>query len=56
MELLNNKIVVGLIVVVTVYAIIRLLIISNRSSKVYEKQIDQILNSEEYKVKGRFED
>ena len=56
MEFLNNKLLIALVVAVSVYALVRLFLTANKSNKVYKQQVEQILNSDEHKVKGRFED
>ena len=43
------------IVVAALYIFFRFFLGAGRGSDLYERQVEQILSSDEYKVKGRFE-
>lgn len=46
---------IGMVVLATAYVFFRFFVGSRKPVDVYEQQLEQVLNSEEYKVKGRFD-
>ncbi len=55
MALVENKLLLALVGLAVVYIAYRLLFAADRTDKLYQETMESILNSEEYKVKGRFE-
>ncbi len=53
--ILESKLVLWLSAIVIIYVVYRTLIAVNRKGSEYEKELELILNSEEYKVKGKYE-
>ena len=55
MAIVENKLIFAVIGILAAYLLIKMFSKASKSEKVYEKQLDKILNSDENKVKGRFE-
>ena len=55
MAIVENKLLLVLIGLTVVYIAYKLFFTVNKSSKLYEENLDKVMNSDEYKVKGRFE-
>ena len=51
----DSKWLIAIIVLAIAYLTFRIFIGSNKNQKRYQQHIEKILNSEEYKVKGKFE-
>ena len=56
MEFLDHRLLIALAVLAGAYALFRIFAASGKNSRLYEQEIEKIMNSEENKVKGRFED
>ncbi len=54
MEMLDNLILLGMVGIGALYLFFRYFFV-DKNPDVYDQQVEHILNSEEYKVKGRFE-
>jgi hypothetical protein len=52
MNLINNEFLIVAGVTVILYALFRFL---NRTDKDFDKELDEILNSDKYKVKGQYD-
>lgn len=55
MVLVEKKLLFGLIGLAVVYIAYRLFFATDKTEKLYQETVEHILNSEEHKVKGRFE-
>jgi len=55
MAIVENKLIFALIGILAAYLLIKMFNKASKTEKGYEKQLDKILNSDENKVKGRFE-
>ena len=51
----DNKWLIAVIGLAVAYLVFRLLVNAGKSERRYQQHLDKILNSEDYKVKGRFE-
>ena len=55
MAFFDNKLIIAFAGMAVVYVIYRLLFSADKTEQIYQETVENILNSEEYKVKGRFE-
>jgi len=55
MAYLENKWLIAFIGLALVYLAIRIFSAAGKTQKVYQESVDKIMNSDEHKVKGRFE-
>lgn len=55
MLLEENRLLIAVIGLAVAYLVFRLLVSAGRNGKRYQQHLDNILNSDDYKVKGKFE-
>ncbi len=55
MVFVEKKLLAVLLGLAVLYVAYRLLFAVDKTDKLYQESLDNIINSEEYKVKGRFE-
>ncbi len=55
MAFFENKLLLVLVGVTVFYLVYRLFFAVDKADKLYQETVENIVNSEEYKVKGRFE-
>ncbi len=55
MALFENKLLLLLVSVTIFYLVYKLFFAADKTDKLYQETVEKILNSEENKVKGRFE-
>jgi len=55
MAIVENRWIIALIGLAVVYLGYRIFTAVSKSQKLYQENVDKIINSDEYKVKGRFE-
>ncbi|MBI2137731.1 hypothetical protein HYU12_04400 [Candidatus Woesearchaeota archaeon] len=55
LPVIDDKVLFAVAAAVAAYLIFKSVSFAGRGSRIYEKELDRILNSDENKVKGRFE-
>ena len=53
--MIESKYMIGLAAILILYIAIKLFTAMNKNDRLYQNEIEQVLNSEEHQVKGRFE-
>ncbi len=52
MEIFNKEMLIGLGVIIILYSLFKMM---NKPSEEFDKEVDDILNSDKYKVKGQYD-
>ncbi len=55
MAFFENKLLLALVGVTVIYLVYRLFFSVDKADKLYQETVENIMNSDEYKVKGRFD-
>ena len=55
LSVIDDKVLFAVAAAIAAYLIFRVVSVAGRGSRVYQKELEGILNSDENKVKGRFE-
>ena len=55
MAIVDTRLMIGLVAVGILYLSFKLFLAANKNNRLYKDELDKVVSSDEYKVKGRFE-